>query len=79
MAKAVATAAITGASTIGAWVATKRASRTMRTIRATSQVIMTRRRSKRSATTPPSGPRATTGTTRAAVVIPAHSAEWVRS
>ena len=44
----------------------------------TSQVIMTRRRSNRSATTPPSGPRATIGITRAAVVIPAHSAEWVR-
>jgi hypothetical protein len=79
VAKAVATAAITGATTISARVTTKRASRTIRTIRATSQVIMMRRRSKRSATTPPSGPRATTGTTRAAVVIPAHSAEWVRS
>ena len=45
----------------------------------TSQVIMTRRRSNRSATTPPSGPRTTIGITRAAVVIPAHSAEWVRS
>ena len=79
MAAAVAAAAITGASTIGACMTTNRASSTIRAIRMTSQVIMTRRRSNRSATTPPSGPRTTIGITRAAVVIPAHSAEWVRS
>ena len=45
----------------------------------TSEVIMTRRRSKRSVTIPPSGPSATIGTTRAAVVTPTQRAEWVRS
>ena len=55
------------------------ASRSMSATRARSQMIMMRRRSNRSASTPPTGPRTTTGTTRAAVVTPAHTAEWVRS
>ena len=75
---AVATAAITGARTMGRWNAATAASRTIIPIRARSQVIMMRRRSNRSASTPPSGPSRTTGTTRAAVVTPAHRAEWVR-
>ena len=78
-AAAVAAAAITGASTMGNWNAATAASRTMSPIRARSHMIMMRRRSNRSASTPPSGPSTTTGTTRAAVVTPAHSAEWVRS
>ena len=78
-AAAVAAAAITGASTIGSRTAATAASRTMSPIRARSQAIMMRRRSNRSASTPPSGPIATIGTTRAAVVTPAHSDEWVRS
>ena len=78
-AAAVATAAITGASTMGSWNAARAASRIISPIRARSQAIMMRRRSNRSASTPPSGPSATTGTTRAAVVTPAHTAEWVRS
>ena len=78
-AAAVAAAAITGASTMGSPAAATAASRSMSPIRARSQTIMMRRRSNRSASTPPSGPSTTIGTTRAAVVMPAHSAEWVRS
>jgi len=74
----VATAAITGAVTIGRRAAATRASTTMSASRMRSQATMTRRRSNRSATTPPSGPSATIGTTRAAVVTPAHSGDCVR-
>ena len=44
-----------------------------------SELIMTRRRSYRSAMAPPTGPSTTIGTMRAAVVMPAHSIEPVRS
>ena len=78
-AAAVAAAAITGASRMGSRAAATAASRSMSPIRARSQTIMMRRRSNRSASKPPTGPSATMGTTRAAVVTPAHSGEWVRS
>ena len=51
----------------------------MRTARTTSETIIVVRRSKRSAITPPSGPRTTIGTIRAAVVAASQPALWVRS
>jgi hypothetical protein len=51
----------------------------MQAERARSEAIMIRRRSKRSTTTPPSGPSTTNGTIRAAVAIPAQVEEPVRS
>ena len=75
---AVASAAITGASSTGSRAAATRASAAIRTSLARSLAIITPRRPKRSAITPPTGPSATSGITRAAVAAPAHSADPVR-
>ena len=75
---AVASAAITGASSTGRCAAATRASPSISTSLARSLAIMTPRRPNRSAITPPTGPRTTIGTTRAAVATPAHIADPVR-
>ena len=75
----VATAAITGTTTIGSPAAAAAASATMSAARTKSAPIINTRRSRRSAMTPPSGPKRTIGSTRAAVVSATHVPECVRS
>jgi hypothetical protein len=75
---AVASAASTGASTIGSPAAATSARPAMSTMRAPSAHTISPRRSYRSARTPPTGPSTTTGRTRAAVVSATHVAEPVR-
>ena len=72
-------AARIGARTIGAPAKATRASAPIEAARRTSERIITTRRSWRSASTPPSGPSTTSGTMRAAVVIPTQTVEPVRS
>ena len=79
MPAAVASAAITGASSTGRSRRRDQGQRrSISTSLARSLAIITPRRPNRSATTPPTGPRTTIGTTRAAVATPAHSADPVR-
>jgi len=79
LAAAVANAASSGTSTTGAcpWATTTSA--TIVPARTRSLAIMTARRSKRSPSSPATGPSSTMGSTRAAVVAPSHAGEWVRS
>lgn len=68
-----------GASTTGRPEKATAESASMKTTRSRSEVTITRRRSKRSASTPPSGPKTTIGATRAAVVTASQVALCVRS
>lgn len=79
LAATVASPARTGASTIGSPVAATVASPSMAPRRIRSEAIIVRRRSQRSARTPPSGPMTTIGATRAAVVTATQVVECVRS
>ena len=78
-AAAVASPARTGARTTGRPASATTASPSMRTARTRSDTTITVWRSNRSAITPPSGPRTTSGTTRAAVVAASQAALCVRS
>lgn len=71
--------ASTGANSTGRPATTTSASSAITPTRSTSEAIIKRRRSYRSARMPPNGPSSTIGSTRAAVVTAVQGAEWVRS
>ena len=75
---AVAAAAISGARITGRPTAATAASPTISTALAMFDAMISRRRSQRSASTPPIGPRTTTGSTRPAVVSATQVADPVR-
>ena len=76
---AVDRAASSAASTTGIEVAATIASAIIATARERSEAMISLRRSQRSASTPPIGPRTTSGATRAAVVAASQAADRVRS